>query len=89
MGLSSNANQAPCKASTATVAYTRQGEPSRPNAKTAKGEKAPGYEEPQTVRETSIRALNADEREALRDVVEGRVTFEDFERRFDESEPTP
>lgn len=55
----------------------------------AKGEKAPGYEEPQTVRETSIRALNADEREALRDVVEGRVTFEDFERRFDESEPTP
>ena len=55
----------------------------------AKGEKAPGYEEPQTVRETYIRALNADEREALRDVVEGRVTFEDFERRFDESEPTP
>lgn len=40
------------------------------------------------MRETSIRALNADEREALRDVVEGRVTFEDFERRFDEFDNT-
>ena len=53
----------------------------------AKGEKAPGYDEPQTVRESDIRALKADERAALRDVVEGRVTFEDFERRFDSDEP--
>ena len=55
----------------------------------AKGEKAPGYEEPQTVRETSIRALNVDEREALRDVVEGRVTFEEFERGIEGAEPAP
>lgn len=55
----------------------------------AKGEKAPGYEEPQTVRETSFRALNSDEREALRDVVEGRVTFEDFERQFQSDDLEP
>lgn len=53
----------------------------------AKGEKAPGYDEPQTVRESDIRALKPDERVALRDVVEGRVTFEDFERSFDSDEP--
>lgn len=55
----------------------------------AKGEKAPGYEEPQTVRETDFRELKSDERAALRDVVEGRVTFEDFERRFEDDDPAP
>ncbi len=55
----------------------------------AKGEKAPGYEEPQTVRETDFRALKPDEREALRDVIEGRVAFEDFERRFDDDDLAP
>lgn len=55
----------------------------------AKGEKAPGYEEPQTVRETDFRQLKPDERAALRDVVEGRLTFEDFERRFDDADPAP
>jgi len=55
----------------------------------AKGEKAPGYEEPQTVRETAFRELKADELNALRDVVEGRVTFEDFERSFDDADPAP
>ena len=55
----------------------------------AKGEKAPGYEEPQTVRETDFRALKPDERAALRDVIEGRVTFEDFERRFEDDDLAP
>ena len=55
----------------------------------AKGEKAPGYEEPQTVREADFRALKPDERSALRDVIEGRVTFEDFERRFEDDDPAP
>ena len=55
----------------------------------AKGEKAPGYEEPQTVRETDFRELKTDERAALRDVVEGRVTFEDFERGFEGDDPAP
>lgn len=55
----------------------------------AKGEKAPGYEEPQTVRETDFRAMQQDEREALRAVVEGRVTFEDFERSFEDADPAP
>ena len=55
----------------------------------AKGEKAPGYEEPQTVRETDFRELKQDERDALREVVEGRVTFEDFERRFEDTDPAP
>lgn len=55
----------------------------------AKGEKAPGYEEPQTVRETAFRELIADELNALRDVVEGRVPFEDFERQFDDADPAP
>lgn len=50
----------------------------------AKGEKAPGYEEPQTVRETDFRALKPDELRALRDVVEGRVAFEEFERQFND-----
>lgn len=48
----------------------------------AKGEKAPGWDEPQTVRETAIRDLNSTERQALRDVAEGRVSFDDFERQF-------
>lgn len=55
----------------------------------AKGEKASGYEEPQTVRETSFRELKADELNALRDVVEGRVSFEQFERQFDDADPAP
>lgn len=55
----------------------------------AKGEKAPGYEEPQTVREMDFHPLLSDEREALRDVIEGRMTFEDFERRFGEENHEP
>ncbi len=55
----------------------------------AKGEKAPGWDVPQTVRETDIRELTATARQELRDVVEGRVSFDDFERKFgtDDLEP--
>ena len=55
----------------------------------AKGELASGYDEPQTVRETSFRELKAVELNALREVVEGRVTFEDFERSFADADPAP
>ena len=41
------------------------------------------------MRETDFRALKQDERDALREVVEGRVTFEDFERRFEDTDPAP
>ncbi len=53
----------------------------------AKGEIASGYEEPQSVRETLFRELKRDEKSDLRAVVEGRVSFEDFERRFSGEEP--
>lgn len=53
----------------------------------AKGEIAPGYEEPQSVRETLFRELKRDEKSDLRAVAEGRVSFEDFERRFSGEEP--
>jgi hypothetical protein len=53
----------------------------------AKGEIAAGYEEPQLVRETLFRELKRDEKSDLRAVAEGRVSFEDFERRFSGEEP--
>lgn len=55
----------------------------------AKGEVASGYEEPQSVREVMFRELNRDEKSELRAVAEGRVAFEDFERKFsgDDCEP--
>lgn len=55
----------------------------------AKGEMAPGYEEPQTVREICFRVLKAGEVNALSDVVGGRVTFEEFERQFDDADLAP
>lgn len=55
----------------------------------AKGDVAPGYEEPQTVQENAFRQLNASERAALLEVVEGRVTFEDFERTFEDEDLAP
>lgn len=53
----------------------------------ANGELAPGYEEPQTVREVSFRQLNSQEQAALKDVVEGRVAFDEFERQISGDEP--
>ena len=53
----------------------------------AKGEIASGYEEPQSVREVLFRELKSDEKSDLRAVVEGRVSFDDFERRFSGEEP--
>lgn len=55
----------------------------------AKGDVAPGYEEPQTVQENAFRQLDASERAALLEVVEGRVTFEDFERTFEDEDLAP
>lgn len=46
----------------------------------ALGRTAPGYDEPQTVREVHLRELRGVEKEALKDVVEGRVTFDAYER---------
>lgn len=48
----------------------------------AKGEKAPGYDSPQSVRETNFRELKFDETSELIEVAKGRVTFEDHERKF-------
>lgn len=53
----------------------------------AKGEIADGYESPQSVRETLFRELNRDEKSDLRAVVEGRVPFEEYERRFSGEDP--
>lgn len=53
----------------------------------AKGEIADGYDDPQSVRETLFRELNRDEKSDLRAVVEGRVPFEEYERRFSDDEP--
>lgn len=53
----------------------------------AKGEIADGYESPQSVRETLFRELNRDEKSDLRAVVEGRVPFEEYERRFSDDDP--
>lgn len=55
----------------------------------AKGEIADGYESPQSVRETLFRELNRDEKSDLRAVVEGRVPFEEYERRFEDDDPAP
>lgn len=53
----------------------------------AKGEIASGYDDPQPVRETMFRDLKRDEKSDLRAVVEGRVPFEEFERRFSDDDP--
>lgn len=53
----------------------------------AKGEIASGYEEPQLVREVNINELTTSEKSDLRAVAEGRVSFEDFERRISGDEP--
>ena len=55
----------------------------------AKGELASGYEEPQTVKENGFRELNKGEQTALREVVDGRVSFEDFEKTFDDADLEP
>ena len=56
----------------------------------ARGEFAPGYEEPQTVRELDIRALKKAEVDELAAVADGRVAFEAFERQFaDGDDPAP
>lgn len=48
----------------------------------AKGEIADGYEEPQEVRETMFSELKGDQKKDLREVAEGRMSAEDFERRY-------
>jgi hypothetical protein len=53
----------------------------------AKGEIASGYEEPQRVREVNINELTTSDKSDLRAVAEGRVSFEDFERRIVGDEP--
>ncbi len=53
----------------------------------AKGEIAAGYESPETVRESQFRELNRDESADLRAVAEGRMSFDDYERRFSGDEP--
>lgn len=55
----------------------------------AKGEKAPSYDEPQSVRESDFRELKSGEKIALRDVVSGKLSFEEFEARFSDDDPTP
>jgi hypothetical protein len=52
----------------------------------AKGEIAYGYESPQLVSETLFRELKRDERNDLRAVVEGRMSFEEYERRFSDND---
>lgn len=52
----------------------------------AKGEVASGYEEPQEVRESLFDKLPADMAAELNAVVSGALSFEDFERKFGESE---
>lgn len=53
----------------------------------AKGEVASGYEEPQSVREVMFRELKRDEKSDLLAVVEGRIEFDDYERRFSDDDP--
>jgi hypothetical protein len=55
----------------------------------AKGEKAPGHDEPQTVKESMLRELKSEERGDLRAVVEGRLSFDDFEHRYGDDDPSP
>lgn len=55
----------------------------------AKGEKAPDYDNPKLVRETDFRALDKAEKSNLLAVIEGRLTFEDFERKFENDDPGP
>lgn len=52
----------------------------------AAGELASGYDDPQPVRETLLRELNSDELQAIKDVVEGRVTLEQHEKAFQDEE---
>jgi hypothetical protein len=53
----------------------------------AKGETAPGYEDPQTVREVLFGDLGRDHKSDLIAVVEGRMAFEDFERKMSGDSP--
>jgi len=53
----------------------------------ANGEKAPSYDDPQVVRELEFRALTKDEGELLRQVIDGSLSFEEFEARFDDDTP--
>lgn len=55
----------------------------------AKGETAPGYEEPQTVREVLFSELKGDHKSDLLAVVEGRMAFDDFERKLSGDTPEP
>lgn len=53
----------------------------------AKGEIADGYETPQRVREVNITDLKTVQKNDLRAVAEGRVSFDDFERRITGNDP--
>ncbi|ANN80864.1 hypothetical protein [Bordetella flabilis] len=53
----------------------------------AKGEVANGYEEPQIVRENQFDKLSGDQFKSLEDVVLGRVSFEEYERRMSGDAP--
>lgn len=55
----------------------------------AKGEKAPSYDDPQSVRESDFRELKSAEKIALRDVITGKVSLEEFEARFSDDDPAP
>lgn len=55
----------------------------------AKGEKAAGYDEPQFVKEVLLTELTKAEKSDLRAVVEGRVSFDDFEKTFASDDPEP
>lgn len=52
----------------------------------AKGEIADGYETPQEVRETMFEELRGEQKKDLREVVEGRMSAEEFERRYGEDD---
>jgi hypothetical protein len=52
----------------------------------AKGEKSG---DTHTVREVNLQELTRDQKSDLRAVVEGRMSFEDYERRFSDDDPEP
>lgn len=53
----------------------------------AKGEIASGYMDREVVRENMIHKLTKEQLSALKDVIEGRVTFEEHERRLNGDDP--
>ena len=57
----------------------------------AKGEIAPGYDEPQVIRETMFESLSKEQESSLRAVIEGALSIEEFNARFnpDEQDDTP